>query len=133
MTGMRILSRASGSQPRFSEKALSFFILEIDSWMPSNIQAISPLVDRLMRLIEGSHCVRETSSVSSWRYAKLWEMPSFMAIRKIQKKKFTSAAAVAWRGNIHRRDGSGKGFDLGKVVGDGFTSDSAARMSTASS
>jgi len=25
--------------------------------MPSAIQAISPLVDRLMRLIEGSHCV----------------------------------------------------------------------------
>jgi serine/threonine-protein kinase RsbW len=26
--------------------------------MPSEIKAISPLVDRLMRLIEGSHCVR---------------------------------------------------------------------------
>jgi len=25
--------------------------------MPSEIKAISPLVDRLMRLIEGSHCV----------------------------------------------------------------------------
>jgi hypothetical protein len=25
--------------------------------MPSAIQAISPLVDRMMRLIEGSHCV----------------------------------------------------------------------------
>jgi serine/threonine-protein kinase RsbW len=32
-------------------------LLEIDSWMPSEIKAISPLVDRLMRLIEGSHCV----------------------------------------------------------------------------
>jgi len=27
-------------------------------WIPSEIKAISPLVDRLMRLIEGSHCVR---------------------------------------------------------------------------
>ena len=33
----------------------SFF--EVEAWMPSEIQAISPLVDRLMRLIEGSHCV----------------------------------------------------------------------------
>src|SRR5260370_42377672 len=32
----------------------SFF--DIEAWMPSEIKAISPLVDRLMRLIEGSHC-----------------------------------------------------------------------------
>ena len=32
-------------------------LLEIDAWMPSEINAISPLVERLMRLIEGSHCV----------------------------------------------------------------------------
>jgi hypothetical protein len=28
-------------------------LLEIDAWMPSEISAISPLVERLMRLIEG--------------------------------------------------------------------------------
>ena len=32
-------------------------MLEIDAWLPSEISAISPLVERLMRLIEGSHCV----------------------------------------------------------------------------
>jgi serine/threonine-protein kinase RsbW len=32
-------------------------MLEIDAWIPSEISAISPLVERLMRLIEGSHCV----------------------------------------------------------------------------
>jgi serine/threonine-protein kinase RsbW len=31
--------------------------LEIDAWIPSEISAISPLVERLMRLIEGSHCI----------------------------------------------------------------------------
>jgi serine/threonine-protein kinase RsbW len=30
---------------------------EIEAWMPSEIKAISPLIDRLMRLIEGSHCL----------------------------------------------------------------------------
>jgi anti-sigma regulatory factor (Ser/Thr protein kinase) len=30
---------------------------EIEAWMPSEIRAISPLMDKLMRLIEGSHCV----------------------------------------------------------------------------
>lgn len=39
-------------------------LLEIDAWMPSEINAISPLVQRLMRLIEGSHCITgEESSV----------------------------------------------------------------------
>jgi serine/threonine-protein kinase RsbW len=33
-------------------------LLEIDAWIPSELRAISPLVDRLMRLIEGSHCIR---------------------------------------------------------------------------
>ena len=32
-------------------------LLEIDAWIPSEIGAISPLVERLMRLIEGSHCI----------------------------------------------------------------------------
>src|SRR4029077_4281988 len=33
-------------------------LLEIDAWIPSEISAISPLVERLMRLVEGSHCVK---------------------------------------------------------------------------
>ena len=32
-------------------------LLEIDTWIPSEISAISPLVERLMLLIEGSHCI----------------------------------------------------------------------------
>jgi serine/threonine-protein kinase RsbW len=32
-------------------------LLEVDARIPSEIKAISPLVDRLMRLIEGSHCI----------------------------------------------------------------------------
>ncbi len=57
MNGMRSLSPATDSQSRFSRKRSRTSVLEIDSWMPSKIQAISPLVDRLMRLIEGSQCV----------------------------------------------------------------------------
>jgi serine/threonine-protein kinase RsbW len=32
-------------------------VFEIEAWIPSEIKAVSPLLDRLMRLIEGSHCV----------------------------------------------------------------------------
>ena len=31
-------------------------LLEVDAWIPSEVKAISPLVERLMRLIERSHC-----------------------------------------------------------------------------
>jgi len=57
MVGMRIVRGASGSQSQSSEKPSRSSILEIDSWMPSRIEAISPLVDRLMLLIEGSRCI----------------------------------------------------------------------------
>jgi serine/threonine-protein kinase RsbW len=32
-------------------------LLGIDAWIQSEMKAISPLVERLMRLIEGSHCI----------------------------------------------------------------------------
>jgi serine/threonine-protein kinase RsbW len=57
MVGMRIVRGASDSQSQSSEKPSRSSILEIDSWMPSRIQAISPLVERLMLLIEGSRCI----------------------------------------------------------------------------
>ena len=57
MGGMRIVGGASGSQSQSSGKRSGPSILEIDSWMPSQIQAISPLVDRLMLLVEGSQCI----------------------------------------------------------------------------
>jgi serine/threonine-protein kinase RsbW len=43
-------------QPAFAGRGTGS-LLEIDAWMPSEIKAISPLVERLMRLIEGSHCI----------------------------------------------------------------------------
>ena len=43
--GMEFAGRRAGS------------LLEIDTWIHSEIKAITPLVERLMRLIEGSHCI----------------------------------------------------------------------------
>jgi serine/threonine-protein kinase RsbW len=56
MSEMRSLNEVSELQPQFAERhAGSFF--QIEAWMPSEIKAVGPLVQRLMRLIEGSHCV----------------------------------------------------------------------------
>ena len=55
MSGMRILSGASELQPQFAGRRPGSFF-QIEAWMPSEIKAISPLVKRLMRMIEGSRC-----------------------------------------------------------------------------
>jgi len=56
MSGMRSLNKVSDLRPQFARRqAGSFF--QIEAWMPSEIKAISPLVNRLMRMIEGSRCV----------------------------------------------------------------------------
>jgi serine/threonine-protein kinase RsbW len=58
MREMRSLREAADSQARFSRKdPISSSVLEIDSWMPSKLQAISPLMERLMRLVERSRSV----------------------------------------------------------------------------
>ena len=56
MSEMPSLNGPSELQPQFAgRQAGSLF--QIEAWMPSEIRAISPLVNRLMRMIEGSRCV----------------------------------------------------------------------------
>jgi serine/threonine-protein kinase RsbW len=57
MARIQIANEPSDLRPQFARRHPCPFF-EIEAWMPSEIKAISPLVDRLMRLIEGSHCVR---------------------------------------------------------------------------
>ncbi len=87
MSDMRSPSRTPNSQSQFPGKRSRSSILEVDSWIPSKIQAISPLVDRLMRLIEGAQCVP----------GKEFEIELALreALEKIQKEKYTSAAAAS--------------------------------------
>jgi anti-sigma regulatory factor (Ser/Thr protein kinase) len=47
----------SALRPAFAGIHATRSLLKIKAWMPSEIKAISPLVDRLTRLIEGSRCV----------------------------------------------------------------------------
>src|SRR5712691_12102008 len=51
------VNEQSALRPAFAGVHASRSLLEIEAWMPSEIKAISPLVNRLMRLIEGSRCV----------------------------------------------------------------------------
>jgi serine/threonine-protein kinase RsbW len=126
MSGMRSLNGASDSQSLPSGKR-SRSILKIDSWMPSKFQAISPLVDRLMRLIEGSQCVPGA------------EPDVELALREALENAVVHGNQEDPKTKVHIRcrcgPGSeisivvtdqGKGFDFEKTVDSGLTSELTA-------
>ena len=127
MSGMRSLNGASDSQSALPGKRSRSSVLEIDSWMPSEVRAISPLVDRLMRLIEGSQCVPGE------------EFDIELALREALENAVVHGNQEDPKTKVHIRcrcqpgkeisivvTDQGKGFDFEKIVGKGITSDPAA-------
>jgi serine/threonine-protein kinase RsbW len=126
MSGMRSLGPATDSPLRFSKKSSRSSILEIDSWMPSKTQAISPLVGRLMMLIQGSQSVpREEFGVE-------------LALREALNNAVVHGNQENPEKKVHIRcrcgpgnevsivvTDQGRGFDFEKIVGNGFTSAAA--------
>ena len=60
MNDARSANVRAGLWPTFAGRGAGS-LLEIDAWIPSEIRAISPLVERLMRLVEGSVTGEETA------------------------------------------------------------------------
>ena len=124
MNGMRNLNPATDSRSGSSRKLSCSSVLEIDSWMPSRIQAISPLVDRLMRLIEGSQCVPGE------------EFGVELAVREALENAVVHGNQEDPETKVHIRcrcqpgkeisivvTDQGKGFDFQTIVRNGITSD----------
>jgi serine/threonine-protein kinase RsbW len=127
MSGMRSVNRAPGSQSPFPGKRSRSSVLEIDSWMRSEVREISPLVDRLMRLIEGSQCVPGK------------EFDIELALREALENAVVHGNQEDPGTKVHIRcrcqpgnelsivvTDQGKGFDVEKIVGNGITWDSAS-------
>ena len=117
----------SDSQSHFSGKHSRSSIMEIDSWMPSKIQAISPLVDRLMRVIEGSRCVPGDEFDVELGLREALENAVLHGNQEDPGKKVHIRCRCG-PGNeitIVVTD-QGRGFDFEKIVGNGFTADPAA-------
>jgi serine/threonine-protein kinase RsbW len=127
MNGMRSLNQASGSHPQLSGKRRGSSILEIDSWMPSKVQAISPLVDRLMLLIKRSQCVsgKEFDVELALREA-LGNAVVHGNQEHPGKKVHIRCRCGPGKGISIVITDQGKGFDFAKAVGNGLTSDPAA-------
>jgi serine/threonine-protein kinase RsbW len=115
---MRSLNGAANSQARFSQKnSRSSSVLEIDFWMPSEVQAISPLV-------EGSQC------------APGEEFNVEMALREALGNAVVHGNHEHPRAKVHIRcrcwpgkeisivvTDQGKGFDVGKTGDNGLALD----------
>jgi serine/threonine-protein kinase RsbW len=125
MREMRSLNGAADSQARLSRKSSTpSSVLEIDSWMPNKIQAISPLVERLMLLIEGSQGVPgEEFSVE-------------LALREALSNAVVHGNHEHPEARVHVRcrcrpgkeisivvTDQGKGFNFEKIAGDRLLSD----------
>ena len=124
MSEMRSLNGAAGSQSQFPGKRSPSSVLEIDSWMPSKLQAISPTVERLMLLIEGSQCVPG------------YEFDVELALREALGNAVVHGNHEHPRAKVRIRchcmpgkeisivvTDQGKGFDFGKTEGNGLLSD----------
>src|ERR1700719_3480637 len=124
MNGMRSVNRAANSQPQRSTTRSGSSILEIDSWMPSEVRAISPLVDRLMGLIGRAKCIPGA------------EFDVELAIREALGNAVVHGNQENPDKKVHIRcrcesgneisivvTDEGKGFDFLKILGNGFASD----------
>jgi len=127
MSGMRSLNGASDTQSALPGKRSCSSVLEIDSWMPSEVRAISPVVDRLMRLIEGSQSVPGE------------EFDIELALREALENAVVHGNQEDPKTKVHIRcrckprkgisivvTDQGKGFDFEKIVGKSITSNPTA-------
>src|ERR1700686_1813921 len=131
MNGMRSRNDAPKSEPKFSQpkflgKHSRSSILEIDCWMPSKIQAISPLVDRMMRLIEKAKCVPGAGFDVELAIREALGNAAVHGNQENPDKKVHIRCRCE-SGNevsIVVTD-QGEGFDFRKILGNGLTSDAA--------
>ena len=112
----------------FSRKHSHSPILEIDSWLPSEIQDVSPTVERFMRLIGGSESVKGA------------ERDVELALREALRNAVMHANQADSKTRVHIRcrcgpgkeisivvTHQGKGFDFGKTIGKSRKSEPAGK------
>jgi serine/threonine-protein kinase RsbW len=127
MAQMQTANRASSSQSPFSGKRSRSSILEIDTWMPSETQAISPTLDRLMRLVEGLQCIpgAEPDVELALREALVNAVVHGNQKDPGKKVHIRCRCGPGKEISVVVTD-QGKGFDFEKTVGNGLIPDPAA-------
>jgi len=127
MAQMQTANRASSTQSPFSGKRSRSSILEIDTWMPSETQAISPTLDRLMRLVEGLQCIPGAEHDVELALREALVNAVVHGNQKDPEKKvhIRCRCGPGKEISVVVTD-QGKGFDFEKTVGNGLIPDPAA-------
>ena len=127
MAQMQTANRAPSSQSPFSGKRSRSSILEIDTWMPSETQAISPTLDRLMRLVEGLQCIPGAEPDVELALREALVNAVVHGNQKDPEKKvhIRCRCGPGKEISVVVTD-QGKGFDFEKTVGNGLIPDPAA-------
>ena len=124
MSGMGSLNGTSDSQSQSPANRSRSPVLEIDSWIRSEVREISPLVDRLMWLIEGSQCAPGEEFDIELALREALENAVVHGNRENPERKV--------RIRIRCQSGNeisivvtdqGKGFDFETILRNGITSD----------
>jgi len=124
MSGIRSLNPATDPRSRFSKKRSRSSVLEVDSWIPSKIQAISPLVGRLMKLIEGSQCVPgEESDIELALREALNNAVVHGNQEDPETKVYVRCRCQAGKQISIVVTDQGKGFDFEETISNGITTD----------
>jgi hypothetical protein len=107
MARIQTVDGRSCLQAQFARRRASGSLLEIDAWIPSETKAVSPLLDRLMRLIEGSRCVpgEEPAVERALREALNNAVVHGPAL------PLPLAAGVVYRGALRGRESNWRRFD----------------------
>jgi serine/threonine-protein kinase RsbW len=117
----------SSSQSPFSGKRSRSSILEIDTWMPSEVRAISPTLDRLMRLVEGLQCIPGAERDVELALLEALSNAVVHGNQKDPEKKVHIRCRCGPGKEIFIVvTDQGKGFDFEKTAGNGLTPDPAA-------
>jgi serine/threonine-protein kinase RsbW len=122
MARIQTANGLSDSQSHFSGRRSRSSILEIDSWMPGKIQAISPLVDRLMQLIQSSQCFPGDAFDVELALREALDNAVVHGNQENPEKKVHIRCRCGPGNEISIVvTDQGRGFDFGKIAGNGFT------------
>jgi anti-sigma regulatory factor (Ser/Thr protein kinase) len=125
MSEMRSLNGPSVPQSQFSGKRSFSSAMEIDSWMPSHPEAISPLLNRLMLLIEGSQCVPGEEFAVELALREALRNAVVVHDNQERPKARVHIRCRCWPGKAISIvvTAQGKEFDFGNSRGDGLLAD----------
>jgi hypothetical protein len=96
MARISIKTDAPCYQPESRKRRSNGFALEIEVWMPTDVEAISPLIKQVIGLIERSLCVPGEEPKVELALREALNNAVVHGNRRDSRKRFTFAVVASW-------------------------------------